>query len=157
MARAAEDLPGDEPLDYGELAESVGFLLRIAQVQSFDMFFKHLSAQGLKPGEFTLLWVVGRNPGLRQGTLARQLRIKPAHMTKLVQRLVGAGYLSRKVPADDRRSVRLALTPAGEDFVASRRGAFLEFHAAERAALTDEEFRQLTALLAKLTGIGGPS
>ncbi len=156
MARAAEDLE-EERLDYGALAESVGFLLRIAQVQSFDMFFEHLSAKGLKPGEFTLLWVVGLNPGLRQGTLARQLRIKPAHMTKLVQRLVSAGYLSRQVPEDDRRSVRLALTPGGEAFVASRRDAFLQFHAAERAALTDDEFRQLTALLGKLTGIGGPT
>ena len=82
--------PDEDAIDFGDLTRSVGFLLRMAQLQSFDMFFARLAKHGLKPGEFTLLWVVGLNPGLRQGSLARRLRIKPAHMTKLVQRLVAA-------------------------------------------------------------------
>ena len=87
--------PDEDAIDFGDLTRSVGFLLRMAQLQSFDMFFARLAKHGLKPGEFTLLWVVGLNPGLRQGSLARRLRIKPAHMTKLVQRLVAADLLAR--------------------------------------------------------------
>lgn len=147
--------PDEDAIDFGDLTRSVGFLLRMAQLQSFDMFFARLAKHGLKPGEFTLLWVVGLNPGLRQGSLARRLRIKPAHMTKLVQRLVAADLLARTVPDDDRRSVRLSLTGAGTAFVARHRAAFLAFHDAERHPLTDAEHRQLLHLLGKLTGLDG--
>lgn len=155
MTDAAIELSDDETLDFGELMRSPGFLLRLAQVQSFDLFFDRLAKHGLKPGEFTVLWVIGLNPGLRQGVAARKLRIKPAHMTKLVQRMVAGGYVARTVPDDDRRSVRLALTEKGKAFVAKHRAAFLEFHEAERLELDAGEFETLMRLLTKLTGIEG--
>ncbi len=143
----------EDSIRFGELGQSVGFLLRIAQLQSFDLFFQRLAHHGLKPGEFTVLWVVGLNPGLRQGTIAARLRIKPAHMTKLVHRMVEAGYVQRNVLDHDRRSVRLSLTEMGDTFVQSHKQAFLEFHQAERLNLTDAEFATLMQLLGKLTGI----
>ncbi|MDF0602540.1 MarR family transcriptional regulator [Psychromarinibacter sp. C21-152] len=155
MPAAAVELSDDETLEFGELMRSPGFLLRLAQVQSFDLFFDRLAKHGLKPGEFTVLWVIGLNPGLRQGVAARKLRIKPAHMTKLVQRMVTGGYVERTVPDTDRRSVRLQLTQKGEAFVAKHRAAFLEFHEAERLDLSEDEFDTLMRLLAKLTGIEG--
>jgi len=149
------DLIDDDVVDLGELGASLGFLIRIAQVQSFEAFYKALEKHGLKPGEFTVLWVIGLNPGLRQGAVGRRLSIKPAHMTKLVQRMVSAGYVKRTVPANDRRSVRLTLTPSGEAFVAKNRKELLNRHKAERSALSDAEFAQLVRLLRKLTGMDG--
>lgn len=153
MNRQPADLVEEPEIELGELRGSVGFMLRIAQLQSFDLFFAQLSKDGLKPGEFTMLWIVGLNPGLRQGAVARCLRIKPAHMTKLVQRMAAAGFVRREVPGDDRRSVRLSLTPAGKAFVALRRRAFVELHRLERSNLSDAETAQLLDLLGKLTGI----
>src|SRR3954464_7185304 len=45
--------------------------------------------------------------------LARQLRISPAVVTGLLDRLEQRGYLRRLADASDRRRLRLALTDAG--------------------------------------------
>ncbi len=153
MTKALANVLEDERIELGEITSSLGFLLRVAQLQAFDAFFTTLAVDGLKPGEYTALWVIGLNPGLRQGSIARTLSIKPAHMTKLVQRMVDAGYVLRKIPENDRRSVRLELTAAGHDFVEKNRGAFLSLHGAERARLSPAEADQLVALLRRLVGL----
>jgi DNA-binding MarR family transcriptional regulator len=155
MTEALTDTFEDEVVELGEITGSLGFLLRMAQLRAFDYFFQTLSEHDLRPGEFTVLWVIGLNPGLRQGTFARRLNIKPAHMTKLVQRLVGANWVERTVPDDDRRSVRLALTSEGEAFVARYRDKFLHAHLAERSNLTSDEAERLIALLRRYTGLEG--
>ena len=142
-----------DAVELGELGESLGFLVRLAQLRLFDGFFARMAAEGLKPGEFTALWCVALNPGIRQGTLARRLRIKPAHMTKLVGRMVEAGHLERQVPPEDRRTVHLLATPAGEALVERHRAAFLDLHRTERAGLTEAEVERLLPLLRKLAGL----
>lgn len=153
MSKLAGDTLEAEKIELGEITSSLGFLLRVAQLQAFDAFFKALPHKGLKPGEFTVLWLIGLNPGLRQGAVARELNIKPAHMTKLVQRLSDAGYVERKIPEDDRRSVRLVLTEAGHGFVEKNRDVFLDLNGAERAKLTSAEADQLVGLLRRYVGL----
>lgn len=143
----------DERVELGEITGSLGFLLRMAQLRAFDFFFQTLEGHDLRPGEFTALWVIGLNPGLRQGTIARRLHIKPAHMTKLIARLASAGWVARTIPEDDRRSVRLALTPEGEDFVDRYRDQFLRAHLAERSNLSANEAETLIALLRRYSGL----
>ena len=143
-----------EQIDLGELAGSLGFLLRMAQLRAFESFFR-TAGNDLKPGEFTVLWVIGLNPGLRQGTIARRLRIKPAHMTKLIRRIVEAGLVEREIPPDDRRSIRLSLTRAGKAFVEEHEATLRRSCDAERAALTDREYETIVALLRKVTGTWG--
>lgn len=154
MRDAAETID-EERVELGEIAHSLGFLLRLAQLKAFDSFYKTLLDFDFKLGEYTVLWVIGLNPGLRQGTIARKLNIKPAHMTKLVQRMVAAGYIAREIPADDRRSVHLALTDEGAALVAKNRDAFLNQHLTERDGLSEKEATQLIVLLNKYTGVGG--
>ena len=145
----------EETVDLGEITGSLGFLLRMAQLKAFDFFFRTLDGENLRPGEFTVLWVINLNPGLRQGTFARRLKIKPAHMTKLVARMVDQGLVHREIPKDDRRSVRLSLTEGGSAFVARYREKFLHLHLAERSDLTVEESATLIHLLKRYAGIDG--
>jgi len=140
----------DERVELGALNNSVGFLLRLTQTRAYDQFFQAFAGTDVRPGEYTVLQLVGMNPGLKQGTVARTLNIKPAHMTKLVQRLVRAGQVRRSVPPEDRRSVRLELTPAGRAHVDRYHAQFLAVHRAERLGLTDEELATLVRLLKKL-------
>ena len=143
----------DEIVELGDIKQSPGFLLRIAQLKAFGSFFDQVGALGIKPGEFTVLWVVSLNPGLKQGAIARTLHIKPAHMTKLVARLAGEGLMERTPDTIDRRAVRLTLTAKGEDFVARNRSKFLDTDLAQRVSLTAEEAETLNALLRKFTGL----
>lgn len=155
MTDLPDTLDDEDDVELGEITGSIGFLLRMAQLKAFDYFFQTLEGHDLKPGEFTVLWVIGLNPGLRQGTIARRLHIKPAHMTKLVQRLVNAGWITRTIPEDDRRSVRIALTEEGTAFVDRYREKFLHVHLAERSDLTGDEARTLIALLRRYSGLEG--
>lgn len=142
-------------VDLGPLRESLGFLVRLAQVRIYEQFFAAFEGQDIRPGEATVLWVIDLNPGLRQGELAATLRIKPAAMTKLVARLVRSGWVRRIVPPCDRRSIHLQLTAAGAAHLEGLRQTFLDVHAAERVGLSDVEYRKLIALLRKLSRIGG--
>lgn len=140
----------DEAPELGELPSIFGLLLRLAQVRHYDRFFSAFEGTDVRPGEMTLLWLLDLNPGIRQGVAARTLLIKPAHMTKVVQRLIDAGLISRLVPEGDRRSVTLNLTDAGRAHLARHRETFLNVSSAESIGLAQDEYDTLLALLRKL-------
>ena len=145
-------LARDETLALGPLAQSLGFLLRLAQVEVFETFYAELGELGLRPGEFSVLWLIRHNPGVRQGLVAERLRIKRAHMTKLIRGLEGHGFVTRLTPESDRRAVELSLTLAGRRFVDRHSERFFGYFNAGDTALTDAETAQLVALLQKFTG-----
>jgi DNA-binding MarR family transcriptional regulator len=142
-----------DEVDLGELSGSLGFLLRLAQLQIFEDFFKALSKYDLKPGEFSVLHVLALNPAQRQGAIAKILRIKPAHMTKVIARLETSGFLTRTIPDDDRRSVKLSLTQKGDDFVRNHRNEFMGYFNRDQERLSDDELGELVALLKKYVRI----
>ena len=148
--------PASDDIDFGEMGHSLGLLLRLAQVRVFALFYDKLGHHGLKPGEFTVLWLIGLNPDSRQGDIARHVRIKPAHMTKLIGRAVEAGLVTRTIPEDDRRSVRLRLTDAGEAFVADKKREFLGYVAQENIGLKEDDFAELIRLLRVFNGMESP-
>lgn len=150
-AEAEDDV--DARLAFGPLAHSLGFLLRLAQVRNYEHFFDRFGEIDLRPGEYSVMWVIAANPGIRQGHLARALSIKPAHMTKVIRRLEELGRLRRTIPDDDRRSVRLTLTEAGAAFVEANKGAFFGVDNYNRHSLTPEETETLAGLLKKYSGI----
>lgn len=143
-------VPADEAVDLGDLTQSLGLMLRLAQVRVYAQFFRTFEGTGVKPGEYTVMCVIALNPGVPQGALARVLTIKPAHMTKLVQRLVRDGMVRRHVPPNDRRSVHLTLTAAGQAHLDRHRETYAAVHTADRVGLTLAEYEQLLGLLGKL-------
>jgi DNA-binding MarR family transcriptional regulator len=136
--------------DLGELPNVLGLLLRLAQIRQHDQFFAAFHGSDARPGELTVLWVIDLNPGIKQGVVARLLSIKPAHMTKLIQRLIDGGRVDRTIPLEDRRSVRLTLTPAGKDYLDRHRDTYRLVHTAANTGLTADEFAALVTILRKL-------
>ena len=145
-----------EEVALGPLANSLGLLVRMSKVRIFESFFEALSHYDLKPGEFSVLWIISINPGVRPGAIAQRLLIRPAHMTKLISRLVALGYVTRRVPADDRRAVELFLSEEGERFVAGAKAEFFGYSKDPDGRLTQPEMQQLLTLLRKYVGIEEP-
>lgn len=139
---------------FGALRTSLGFLVRLAQLKGYERFFAELSEHGMRPGEFSVLAVIGLNPGIRQGVLASKLMIKRAHITKLVRGFEDQGLVSRRIPDEDRRVVELTLTVRGEGFVEKRLPLFTAFEANVPEGLTAAERDQLIVLLQKFLGLG---
>ena len=136
----------------GALGQSLGFLLRIAQLRVYERFYARFGDLDLKPGEFSILWVINLNPGIRQGRLAETLNVKPANMTKIIRRLEQSAVVARHVPDADRRSVHLSLTDAGHAFVKENEAHFFGDNDYHDNALTPSETRQLAKLLVKYCG-----
>ncbi len=152
MNQLADTLSTDGPIEIGELEDSFGFLIRMTQVRVFEAFFNGVGQHELKPGEYSVLWLISLNPNVRQGEVARRLSIKPAHMTKVIQRLEGRNFLTRHIPDNDRRSVRLKLTDDGQQFVEKYKEAYFTYYEMENC-LSEEEMTQLTKLLQKFIGL----
>jgi DNA-binding MarR family transcriptional regulator len=140
------------PIETGRLPHLIGFLLRMAQLQFFEDFFRSLPDFRLRPGELADLEQIDNNPGLRLGKLAEKLMILQPHMTKLARRLKTRGLVERRVSPEDRRSVSLHLTAAGKSEL-DLHWAKLRAHEQKRTTiLTAQEEATLAGLLRRLTG-----
>lgn len=107
-ARAAAD-----QIDFGPLANWVGFHLRIAQTASFQAFTREARSVEVSPGRFATLMLIGRNPGISQTALAAANGRDKSTLTPILEDLVKRGLIAREKLKTDRRSYQLTLTDAG--------------------------------------------
>lgn len=105
-------------VDYGPLADWVGFHLRLAQIASFQAFAREAEDVDLSPGRFALLMLIGRNPGISQTALSRAHGSDKSTLTPALNDLKRRGLITRGRLKSDRRSYQLALTPAGHELLA---------------------------------------
>ena len=103
-----------EGVDYGPLAEWLGFHLRMAQIASFQAFAAEVGEVDLPPGRFALLTLIGRNPGISQTMLSRAAGRDKSTLTPALRDLSKRGLVACERLAKDRRSYHLSLTPAGQ-------------------------------------------
>jgi DNA-binding MarR family transcriptional regulator len=148
----AHTLPADG-VDVGPLSSSIGFLLRMAQLKAFEHYFAELADLELKPGELSVLTLILRNPGIRQGVLAQRLMIKRAHMTKLIRALEKGGYVRRTIPDEDRRSVTLTLTAEGRRIMQRHWMRLVDYEQTPKSPLSAEQQQQLIGLLQTFVGL----
>ena len=140
-------------VDYGLLDESLGYVLRRAQLAVFKTFQNTFKGVDITPAQCSVLIIVERNPGLTQTQVSDALGIKRANFVALFDTLEARG-LAQRAAASDRRSYALQLTPKGRVLL-KKLHALSELHEArisvplgkpDRAEL----FRLLNLLLAPL-------
>ena len=62
--------------DYGVLDELLGYAIRRAQIKVYAHFFKSIGDQTTTPQRFTVLSIIGSNPGLQQKEVRPPLKIQ---------------------------------------------------------------------------------
>jgi DNA-binding MarR family transcriptional regulator len=72
-----------------------------------------LEALGLYRGQPRLLHALYEEEGITHGELAECLRVTPATITKMIQRMEKAGFLERRADPVDQRISRVYLTEPG--------------------------------------------
>jgi DNA-binding MarR family transcriptional regulator len=102
-----------EAIDFGPLANWIGFHLRLAQSASFQAFTR-ATEEIHRPGHFAILMLIGKNPGISQTTLSRASGRDKSTLTPALNDLVRRGLVCRVRSKRDRRSYQLTLTPHGE-------------------------------------------
>lgn len=105
--------------------------------------------------QYRTLVVLASHGPMGTSNLADQLAIQPSSVTRQCDRLVAAGLIGRTEGHPDRRSVTLALTPAGGqivDQVTARRRKVIE---RILSSMTGPQQRQLIAALHSFAAAAG--
>lgn len=115
---AAVPLPRDRKnrrnIDLDILTSHLGYALRRAQVWVFQDFIRTLAVIDIRPAQYSVLVVIGANPGLSQAELADRLGIERARLVHMLDHLQKRGLTERLPSPTDRRTHALQLTKEGQ-------------------------------------------
>ena len=104
----------DFPRDQAVLVRLVKLLHRLFNDRANDLLRGH----GLNHPEYNVLIMLDGSPeGLTAGELAEATCEKPANTTRLVDQLLAKGLVTRQACDQDRRKLRVMLSPAGEAMI----------------------------------------
>lgn len=135
----------------GSVSGIIGYRLRRAQVTVFQQFMARFAQFGLTPAEYSVLALIGTNPGSKQTEIGDALGIKRANFVTLFNGLEARHLTERRRPAGDRRANALFLTEAGQQLIARANAVQASFEAEMVERLGGSAAReQLLALLDRL-------
>src|SRR6476620_276056 len=106
-----------EPVGYCA-DESVGWLMKRALMSVAQAADRRLEPKGITHAQWAALFMLQRCRASTVAELARETQSDPGAMTRLLDRLEAKGFCRRQRSTEDRRVVRIALTPEGEQAAA---------------------------------------
>jgi DNA-binding MarR family transcriptional regulator len=128
----------------------VGYNTRRVTLKVFELFAQRMASLALSPVEFSVLLLVGHNPGLMPSQLCAELVLLPPNLTRILARLDQRQLLLRTPAAADKRAVCLSLSAAGLTLLAQAQQQVAALEADASAMLTDKERQTLLQLLQKI-------
>ena len=141
------ELPELARLDLGTLERRLGYFVRRLQVEIFQHFIAALASLNVRPAQYSVMVLIGHNPGQPQAAIARALGIERAALAKMLHELERRGWTQRLASVRDGRSHALFLTREGEKALA-RMEALTEGHERHlERRLGGRRYRELLALL----------
>lgn len=138
-------------VDMSAMNEHIGYRVRILQLRIFQDIDERMQRLGMTLGAYTALVTIKENPGVRQGLLGAAMHVKRPNMTKLVNGLERAGFVTRSTPPDDKRAVELRLTPAGEERLAAASREVVAHDLEIGKLLSPAERREMMRLLDRIS------
>lgn len=137
-------------LDSHVLEALVGYNTRRAWSMISAVFAERMAPYGLKQVDFSVLSLLGHNPGATSRQLCSTLDILPPNLVSLVAAMDSRGFIERRPHPRDGRAVGLYLTPAGEKLVHEAELAVVQLELEASAKLTTRERDTLIKLLQKI-------
>lgn len=112
--------PSVDEIPYrSDILAALGAIKTIWALPEYTLDIAHLAMPELDLSESNVLWVLGYRGPLRPMDIADLLAMRRPNVSKVLNRLEAGGFVERRSEVDDKRSVRIHLTAAGER--ASRR------------------------------------
>lgn len=105
---------------------------------------------GLYRGQPRMLRALWEQEGLTHTELSRQLRVQPATITKMLQRMEKAGFVERRQDPDDQRVSRVYLTAAGRAVREDVQQVWRRLEEEAFASFTEEESLLLRQLFLRI-------
>ena len=138
-------------VDQSCLAHLLGYRIAQAGIPAKAAFFKHLGEPlEIRPVEFTILTLVGFNPGVTQKQLSQALAVSAPNITILLDRLAEKGWLRRVRSETDHRAQNIHLTDEGSRLAKQAHKISLTMEQEMLRALSEGERVMLRELLGKV-------
>lgn len=132
------------------LSRLTGFGLRRAQLLVFSRFARSVEDKTVTPLRFSMLALIGANPGLQQAQLAQALGLSRPTATVTIDYWQRRHCLERRSDPRDRRSNGIHITPEGRGALAALQKVVLAHDRELTDHLADGEVEELRRLLEKL-------
>lgn len=111
---ARQGTSGAHRLEFDTLNGHLGYFVRRLQIHIFQDFIRSLAPFDVRPAQYSVLVLIGSNPGQPQAAIARALNIERAALAKMLHELEGREWIRRLPSVRDGRSHALFLTREGE-------------------------------------------
>jgi DNA-binding MarR family transcriptional regulator len=144
--------PGEsvDRVDTSFLETLIGYNARRAALVVIAQFLPRMAQFGLRPVEFSVLTLIGYNPGITSRQLCAALDILPPNLVGMIKHLEKLGMLEKRDHPTDRRAQGLHLTEMGKATLplAEQTASAIEIDATSR--LSQTERKTLISLLRKV-------
>lgn len=134
-------------------AEQDAFVaLQRAATRLMDGVVELLRPHGLRPAQYNALRILrGAHPEqLNCRQVAARMMTREPDLTRLLDRLEKAGLIRRQRQASDRRVVRVGITAAGLELLASIDAPMLALHRCQFSVLGEKQTATLVRLVRRL-------
>ena len=111
---------------------------------------KEAARFGITRAQWAVLAKVERSEGMKQTELAELLEMQPITLTRLIDKLCGAGWIERRSDATDRRVNRLYLRKAGRALLGKMSGLKSELTATALEGINPADAHRLLSQLEQI-------
>ncbi|GAA6194186.1 MarR family transcriptional regulator [Phaeobacter sp. NW0010-22] len=137
-----------------DLRNFLPFLLnRAAEESSLEFQQVYKNRYGMLRNEWRVLFHLGNYGEMTAKQVSDRARIHKTKISRAVAKLGQRRFLTRTRDEQDRRSERLALTPAGQTAYRELRGIAETYDAQLAAQFSDEDAALLRVMLTRLAGM----
>jgi MarR family transcriptional regulator, 2-MHQ and catechol-resistance regulon repressor len=119
--------------------------------QAFSAYSdKYIREFDLTPPQFDVISTLGNTQGMTMGEIGEKTLITKGTLTGVIDRLIQKQLVIREVPADNRRNIRVQLTPQGQQVFEQTFPAQIAYLKDRFECLNASERAMLTTLLSQL-------
>jgi DNA-binding MarR family transcriptional regulator len=139
-----------EKVDTSYLETLMGYNARRAALRVIDLFSRRMAVFELRPVDFSVLSLIGHNPGITSRQLCSALNILPPNLVGKISSMEKRDLLARKPHPQDRRAVGLHLTELGTQLMSDAERIALDLESEATSRLSAAEKKTLMRLLQKI-------
>jgi DNA-binding MarR family transcriptional regulator len=128
----------------------LGYNTRRATLTIISRFIERMAEFDLRPVDFSVLSLIGHNPGITSRELCHALNILPPNMVGFLKAFEKRELIDRTPHPTDGRAMGLALTQKGQQLMQQAEIAAVESDASAAHRLSAAEQKTLMRLLQKI-------
>jgi DNA-binding MarR family transcriptional regulator len=137
-------------MNHGRLFDFAGYRIKLAYSLVFQSFNDMFAELNLAFGQYSVLALIGLNPGVSQLALAQAAGLDSSTIVPITNRFAKLGWIKRVRRSEDRRVYAVRITPAGQAIL-DKADTLIEEHDRQLlASFSDDERETLKNLLGRL-------